>query len=103
MLASRDIEWWGHGGTSPKWPTNILIECARNDTDPTVASSAAILFNQIHSYFEKGIEERFENIPEDIKKIRELGREAAADARFQTFSRLAEKIRAGWAPGVREE
>ncbi len=102
MLASRDAEWWGHGGIAPRWPTNVVIECARDDTDPLIASSAAILFNQIYSHFKAGIDIRFANIPQDIKDIQELGREAAADARFQTFSRLAGKIEAAWVPASAE-
>lgn len=47
MLLTRDKGWWCPGGKVPVWPTEVLVECARDDSDPIVRKSAAVLLEAL--------------------------------------------------------
>jgi hypothetical protein len=99
MLASRGKDWWGCDGRCPKWPTQVLVQCARSDPDPEIKSAAAVLLTELYSHFPDDFKSSFEDMPEILQSILRDGSETAASGGSGEFVSLAGDIRAKWTPG----
>lgn len=98
MLASRGIQWWASDGNPPRWPTEILRQCAQFDRDPKIKSAAAVLFAELNVHFRDAFETSFKDVPDVLKEILRTGEEAKNNPYFEEYASLARDIRAKWAP-----
>jgi hypothetical protein len=103
MLVSRDKTWWCPDGYPPEWPTKVLMECAENDSDSIISSSAAVLFAALHDCFPAPIRaavfsaKRIDPIlgrAAEVAKIRSAATESFSV--YAEYFSLADQIRTDW-------
>jgi hypothetical protein len=82
VLVSRDKDWWSPNGDPPEWPTEIWRECAKEDSDENIRSSAAALFAALYKCFP---EQTFS--PEKTAPILKLAAETCAAPEYQSLAK----------------
>lgn len=103
VLVSRDKDWWCPDGYPPEWPTTILMECAEEDSDLIISSSAAVLFAALHDCFSERIRSAFfppTKVNSILARAAEVMKMRAAPTAsfwiYEEYLSLADQIRTKW-------
>jgi len=92
VLIARDPTWWNSAGGLPRWPTEVLAECARREPNRNVRNTSAVLLAALRDRFPEEFDKRV------LGNRMKSGLAQEKKGVTREFREIAETIRGGWRP-----
>lgn len=109
VVTSQSRSWWCPDGFPPAWPTEIFLECAESDSDPTIRCAAAILFGALYdcapdnygNYFRKKFGDDGDRRVRHVLQQGEAAKEGGTAP--QEYVGMAERITEEWTASAQQQ